>query len=317
MAKLFGLQRGATNKKQEKSEKTEFKSYQSFRLQKKINNDAPPLPSSFRLFGQAVGLIKRHIKIFAGVAAIYSLMYLVLVQGITALHGLPETKTLLEQTSTGALAFLGTGVTLFGELLGAPTSLNATANLYQVLVTLIATFALIWTLRQLYAQKPTRVRDGYYRGMYPFIPFLLVLLLVVVELMPMAMGAAVFTTVVNNGIAATGVEVALWGTGFFVLTLISLYLITSSLFALYIVCLPNMEPMQALRSARQLVQGRRWLIMRKVLFLPFAFLVLAAVLMIPILLLATPIVGWAFFIFMAAALAVAHSYMYGLYRSLI
>lgn len=319
MAKLFKKSAGDGQKpKQQKPAKTEFSSYQSFRLQRKITPDGPKLIGSFSLFKRCLQVLNNNAKLFLGVIGIYSLLYLVLVQGITAWNGLDQKKALLEQSAAVDPTGLAAGFALFTQLLGTSTTLSATASIYQVLVTLVASLALIWTLRQVYGKVPdVRVRDAYYQGMYPLIPFLIVLAVLVVQLLPMAIGGAVFTTVVRNGIAATGLEIALWGTGFFVLTLVSLYLIVSSLFALYIVSLPNMVPMQALRSASQLVQGRRWLVLRKILVLVFILFALAAVIMIPLILVVTPIVGWAFFVLTLAALAVAHSYMYGLYRLLI
>jgi hypothetical protein len=94
-------------------------------------------------------------------------------------------------------------------------------------------------------------------------------------------------------------------------------MITSSLFALYIVTLPNMQPMKALRTARQLVRHRRMLVMRKLLFLPFIMLIISAVVTVPVILYATPIAEWLFFALTMIALAVFHSYIYVLYRELI
>lgn len=296
--------------------KTEYKGYESFRLQKKI---APggALPNAFRLFGQAMLLLKNNAKLFLGMAAVYAALYVVLVQGVTALGGLSESKALLEQNLTGNFAGVQASLALFSQLLGSSGGATSTANSYQLLVTLVASLALIWTLRQVYAGQQVRVRDGYYRGMYPLIPFLLVLLVVALQLIPMAIGASLFTTAVNNGIAATPAEVALWAIGFFILAVISLYLITSSLFALYIVSLPDMAPLQALRSARELVRGRRWQVLRKILFLPLVLLVLSMVVLLPLIMFATALAGWVFFAVLALWLVVAHSYMYRLYRALL
>lgn len=312
MAKLF-KKSGSSQKAANKPVKTRFKNYQSFQLQKRITPEGGKLPGSLWLFGQALLLLKRNLKLFAGMAAVYSVLYLLLVQGVTALHGLDTAKETLNQSLSG----LATGAALFAQLLGRSAALSATANTYQILITIVASLALIWTFRQVYGGKLPRIRDGFYLGMYPLVPFLLVLLVVMLELLPFAIGTAVVTTVINNGIAATGVEIALWCTGFLVLAVLSLYFITSSIFGLYIACLPNMEPMQALRSARELIRGRRWLVMRKVLFLPFALLLLAAALFIPAILYLTSFVGWLSFFYFVTALTVGHSYMYRLYRSLI
>lgn len=316
MAKLFKKSKDSKKPSAEKPSKTEYTGYQSFQLQKRIKPEGG-VPGSFKLLGYALVFLKMNFKLFAGMAFLYGLLYLIFVQGLTALNGLDQTKASLEESISGSFAGLATGFTLFGELLGTSAALSGTANTYQFLITIIASLALIWAIRQVYTGELPRIRDGFYSGMYPLIPFLLVLLAIALQLVPLAFGGTIFTTVVNNGMATTGLEVALWGTGFFVLALVSFYLITSSIFALYIVSLPEMTPMQALRSARQLVRGRRWMVMRKIIFLPIALLVPAALIMVPIIMFALPITGWVFFVYLTVALAIAHSYMYRLYRALI
>lgn len=290
--------------------------YSSFRLEKSVKTEST-VPGSFRIFKDAIMLLKQHAKLFLCIAAIYGILYLLLVQGLTNLNGLEEARNRLEDSIAGGFVDLTAGVTLYVQLLGMPAMSGSAANFYQFVVTLLASLALIWTFRQVYAGHKVRARDGYYQGMYPLVPFLLILGLVAVQLIPFAIGGSVFALVVRNGIAATGIEIFLWGVGFFVLALISLYMIVSSVLALYIVTLPNMRPLQALRSAHELVQGRRWLLMRKMLFLPLTLIVLVGSIMVPLIMFITPIVGWMFFALMVISLAVGHSYMYRLYRSLL
>jgi hypothetical protein len=87
--------------------------------------------------------------------------------------------------------------------------------------------------------------------------------------------------------------------------------------ALYIVTLPDMTPMQALKAARALVRYRRWVVLRKVLFLPLALLLIGALIVIPFALYVTPVAPLVFFVLTIIALAVLHSYMYLLYRQLL
>jgi DNA-binding helix-hairpin-helix protein with protein kinase domain len=103
----------------------------------------------------------------------------------------------------------------------------------------------------------------------------------------------------------------------FLLVLLSLYMVSSSLFALYIVALPDMTPMRALRSARQLALHRRWTILRKILFLPFSLLLLSGLIMLPFIVLVPAIAAWVFLILSLFGWIVALTYMYLLYRELL
>jgi hypothetical protein len=153
--------------------------------------------------------------------------------------------------------------------------------------------------------------------MYPLVPFMLVLTVVGLQLVPMLIGSTLYVTVINGGIAVYAAEKILWGLLFIVLALLSLYMLASSLFALYIVTLPDMTPMKALRSARELVRYRRWTVLRKMLALPLILLLVAFVIMLPIIILAAPLARWVFFLLTMTALTAAHAYMYTLYRELL
>lgn len=290
--------------------------YKSFRLQKRIKPVVTKLPSAFRLFADSLKILGKNWKMFLGIVLVYGVLMVLFVRGLGGGANLNELKSALE--SSGNFGRLLTGTVLFAYLVG--TSGNASSDVagaYQLILTLMVSLALIWSLRQVYAGNRTRIRDGFYGGMYPLVPFILVLLVSALQLIPLAIGAFLFSTVQSGAIAATGIETLLWGVVFFLLAVVSLYMLASSLFALYIVCLPNMQPMMALRSAKQLVQGRRWTVLRKIIFLPFALLVLAALIMLPIVMLATPIAAWAFFAISMLGLPIIHSYMYGLYRAML
>ena len=94
-------------------------------------------------------------------------------------------------------------------------------------------------------------------------------------------------------------------------------MIMASLFALYIVTLPDMTPWKSLQSAKEIVHGRRGRVFLKLLFLPLALIVCAGVIMIPLSLLLTPIAPYVFFVLTIVAIGLVHSYMYAVYRELI
>ncbi len=290
--------------------------YQSFRLQKPIKGDK--LPSAPRLFANALTILGKHWKVFLGIVVVYGLLNALLVQGFKISGGLDESKTLLEQAFSGNLSHLRTGFTLFFYLVGSSgNTSNPTAGAYQFMLVIVVSLALIWTLRQVYAGQKVRVRDGFYNGMAPLIKWILVLLVIGLQLIPLTIGIMLYGAVVSNGIAVSALEQVVWALLTFLLTLLSLYMVSSSLFALYIVTLPDMTPLSALRSARQLVAHRRWAVMRKVFFLPIILLVLAGLIVVPFIMYATPIAALVFFALSMLLIPTAHSYIYTLYRSMV
>jgi hypothetical protein len=240
------------------------------------------------------------------------------VQGLSATSNLTANKSSLDSVSGSTANNVANGLSLYTYLIGATgTNIAPTAGAYQFLLALVITMAVIWALRQVYAKREVSLKDAFYYGMYPLVPFFLVLLVLLVHLLPFALGAALYGIISANGIATTFTEQSLFLLVFLSLSFVSLYLLCSSIFSLYIVTLPEMTPMGALRSARDLVAYRRWSIMRKVVFLPVVLLAAGAVVMVPIIMFATVLAPWVLGALVALLAVVAHTYMYTLYRALL
>lgn len=300
-----------------KSGKPRQGKYASFRLQKRITHPVA-LPNVWRLSRSAGSILWEHRALFAGITLVYGALNLVLAQGLAGNSDVSSLKDSLDKVLSGNAGGLPTSIGVFLLMLGsAGNTTSQTAGTYQFFLAVIVSLAVIWALRQVATGSRPRVRDAYYLGMYPLVPFVLLLAVVAVQLVPMILGSTLYVTVINNGIAVFAAEKILWGLLFIVLALLSLYMLSSSLFALYISTLPDMTPMKALRSARELVRYRRWTVMRKVLSLPVVLIIMAFVIMLPIIIVAPPLARWVFFLLTMAALPATHAYMYTLYRELL
>lgn len=289
--------------------------YRSFHLQKRLKTYRPAVASSFRILFRALKLLLGDWRLFGGIMLIYLLLELILVQGlslITSGSSLSGTKNLI----SGASNIAGTSASLFLLLVGNGTS-NSSSTAYQFILLLIISLVLIWTIRQRYLGAVVGIRDAFYQGMAPFTKFFLVLLMVGVDLIPGVVGVILYTAVSNNGIAATFVERMLWVVLVAVLVLVSCYYASATIFALYIVTLSEVTPVQALRMASRLVNGRRLAVMIKLLYIPIAIFIIMAILIVPFLLFAVKIAPVAFFVVTALMVAVLHAYLYGLYRELL
>jgi hypothetical protein len=291
--------------------------YKAFRLQKRIRHTVK-LPSVWRLTKQVAQTLWAHRRLFVGIILVYGLLNLVLVRGLASNTDIGSLKSQLSQVFTGHFGSLISGLSIFAVLVSsAGNGSSQTAGAYQLFLGLITSLAVIWALRQALSGTNVRIRDAYYRGMYPLIPFMLVLLVVILQLLPLVIGGGIYGIVLSSGIAVYTSEKLIFLLLFILLGLLSFYLITSSLFALYIVTLPDMTPIKALRTARQLVRHRRWTVLRKIICLPIILLIVAAIIMVPIIVVATALAQWIFFILTMFAVAAVHTYMYTLYRELL
>jgi hypothetical protein len=277
-----------------------------------------PLPKARQLLVRAALQLWHARKLFGGITLIYGVLNLLLVRGLSATSDLGNFKELVSSIFKGALGQVETAVTSFVYLISTSGGGSTpTSGTYQGLLLILVSLAFIWALRQTSSQRKPRIRDSFYSGMYPLVPFLLVLLTIGVQLIPLALGTYVYSVLVTNGIVIDGGEKLLAGLICAVPVWWSLRMITGSAFALYIVTLPDMTPLKALHSAKQLVYKRRLLIWRKFITLPVVLLLAAAALEIPLIFWLPPLAEWAFFIYSMIALAFMHGYMYNLYRSML
>ena len=91
----------------------------------------------------------------------------------------------------------------------------------------------------------------------------------------------------------------------------------STIYAIYIVTLPNIRPLQALKSSKKLIKGRRLLVLRKLLFLPLILVVGITVISIIVIAIIPQLAEFVFIALSTVSVLIAHSYLYNLYRELI
>lgn len=287
--------------------------YKSFRLNKSIKYTGRVLPSSWQLLRQSVRTLWLYKKTLGGILLVYGLLQIILVQGILA-SDISEVKEVIDESINGpgaTLAVLTYMVGSFGQ------TANAESSVYQSMLFVVCSLAFIWALRQLAADKTLRIRDAFYKGMYPLVPFILVLLVIGLQTIPALIGAWLYSTIIVNGIAVLLVEQLFWLAVFLLFLLASAYMICSSLFALYIVTLPDVAPMRALRSARELVRHRRLSIARKFLVLGVILFLVVAGIMVPVIMVVAALAPIAFYMLSVAIVGFLHTYVYTIYRELL
>lgn len=298
------------------SRKLKQPAYKPLRLNKRIKSPVV-LPSAWRIFKASLRHLYQHKRLFGGIVLVYLLLSLVLVRGFGLNGDLGTAKEAIQELINGTAGRLAASLTVFGMLLGSSSPTSDVASAYQAMILAIVSLALIWALRQTHAHERVTIKNAFYKSTYPLVPFILVLMILGLQLLPMILGNFVYSLTVPSGIAATIIEKIVWITLALGLSFISIYMICASVFALYIVTLPDMTPLKAVRSAKTLVRYRRWTIIRKVLFLPFILGLLIILVMLPIILVITPISEIVFLLLSAASIAMVHSYMYSLYRELL
>lgn len=298
--------------------------YQSFKLQQKIKaKKYKPLPSAWSLWKSSLAMFWKHKKTIGLFLFVYAVLYIIFVRGLSGGINLGELRDELKADSSAVTGILSS-VTIFGVLVSTSTSTTSeSASFYQGVLLVIGSLAFIWLLRQLSGDKPVRlrVRDAFYKGMQPLVPFILVLLVLALEFIPLSIGGFILNVVLANSLTGSGSELF----GIYVICLLlvvlSLYLISGSIAALYIVTLPGMEPIRAIRASHQVLRMHRWSVTRKFVMLVLFLLLAGMLIFIPLLLIIPSSLTWIneyiFFAGTISGFAVFHIYMYNLYKSLL
>src|SRR3990167_9316448 len=287
---------------------------------KKEAKERVPLPGSFRHTWRSFKVIKRFWKPLVGITGIYLILNIIFASGISNLStAVSDIKFNLEIGDAENLSPLGTALNGFGNLVAsAGTSGSSTGSVLQTFLIVIVSLVLIWALRHLLAGKKVRVKQAYYSAMSPLIPFLLVLVVIFIQLLPVLIGvplaSAILAAVFPSGGALASLTLIAVSVSFLGW---SLYMLSSSVFSIYIVTLPDMPPRRALKSAKNLVKFRRWTLMRRLIYLPIFILVVMGLIVVPLIIYATFLVAPVFFGLGVLSLLFIHVYLYTLYRELI
>ena len=208
--------------------------------------------------------------------------------------------------------------------------LTEAQQVYAIITGLLTWLTAVWLLRVIMAGGKPRLRDGLYSAGAPIISTFIVLLVLVVQLLPVAIATAGFGAAIASGlIDGGGVEAMLFWAAFTLLLMLSLYWITSTLLALVIVTLPGTYPFKAIKAAGDLVVGRRIRILLRLLWMALIMAIILLVVMVPIILFdawlkgIVPAISWVpivpVLLVVVSSLAIVwiSSYVYVLYRKVV
>ena len=284
---------------------------------KKYREPLAKLPSAWKFFKQSIKHIWQHKKLFAGIVLVYLLLVMLLVKGLKFTSDIGLAKASFEGLFEGKAGPALNSLTVFGYLLTTSSPENQGAAVYQFNIVILLTLVIIWALRQTYANQKVTLKDAFYKSAYPIVQFVLVLLIIALQCLPFALGSFVFGSTVSSGVSSGFLQTSFWVLLSFSLVFWTVYMLSSSLFAMYIVTQPNRKPVQAIRSALNIVQYRRWAILRKMLFFPFMSMLLIGTVTLLVITFASTFTEPVFVLLSCFSLVLFHSYLYAIYRELL
>lgn len=225
-------------------------------------------------------------KIFLGLALLYALLILAF-GGVTGQEVYNEIAKLVKESSTevfeGSWGKVGQAGLLLVSAFTGGRSVEPEQQVYLAAIFLLAWLATVWLLREIMAKRKPKLRDGLYNSGAPIVSTFLVAFVGLLQLIPVGIMAIVYTGLSASGMIAGGFASMLFYITAGLVVLLCLYWLTSTFIGMVVVTLPGMYPIQALRTAGDLVVGRRMRIVFRLLWCTLILLVLWAVVMIPII----------------------------------
>jgi hypothetical protein len=241
----------------------------------------------------------------------YLILYVVFVLGfniaLLSIDSVSSESSRLNQSIEATILSIGSN-------LGASEQSDA-ASLVQFLLFMVSSLAFVWTLRRLQGLKKFKIREAYYSGNANIIPAVITSFLLLLLLIPAAIGTFIFSTVLYA--ANTSIQLLVGGLISSSLVVLSVYLFVVFWPAFYISTLPNSWPVQSLKDAKKITKHHRLSLLRKLLFIGFILFLLWAVIMILIGLIQPVISPYISFLIGFIFFAFSHTYLYLLYKELL
>lgn len=275
------------------------RSHRSFRLTKHRDYVRKlQLPGYVSFSFYVASVLGKHKKTFT----LLVLFYLI----IAAVFGILSSQDTYNQLS-GVFDEVGSQLDLgfAGSLLQAGvisitvftgnSSISDVQRVYAAILLLLVWLSTVWLLREFQAGRRPNMRDGLYNSSAPIVSTALVSLWIIVQLIPIAVVAVIYSSLVSYGMLDNGFAVFLASMVAVVAVSMSAYWMTSTFMALVIVTIPGMYPMRAMRLASDLVLGRRLRILLRLLWLVVLIFVTWLLIMVPMVLIEswlTSMIDW-------------------------
>ena len=158
------------------------------------------------------------------------------------------------------------------------------ALVFVVLLILVIWLVTIFLLRHILAGHKIKLRDALYNAMTPLISTLLVFAVVIVQCVPIFVLIIAYSAAVQTEFLATPFYALMFFVFALLMLLLSGYLLSSSIIAFLAVSAPGLYPMQALRTASELMMGRRMRFIIRIIALALVLAVVWVIIMMPLIL---------------------------------
>lgn len=254
------------------------------------------IPGYWSFTAHVFRTLRANRKIFGLLAVFYGLTTAAFV-GLASQETYAQLSVLLDESSSKLFVDGWGTVGQAGLLLSAGLSggfnpqLSEAQQVYVVIIVLLTWLTTVWLLRAILTGKRPKLRDGLYNGGAPIVASAGVVIVLLIQLIPAALGIIAFNSAVSTDLFASGFIAMVVSLVVVLLFIVSLFWATSTFFAMVIVTLPGMYPLQAVRAAGDIVTGRRIRLLLRIIWLQVLNLVFCALIILPVVLIDRALAG--------------------------
>lgn len=157
------------------------------------------------------------------------------------------------------------------------------ATIFTVLIFLVIWLVTVFLLRHILAGHTVKLRDGLYNAMTPLLSTLVVFIVAVIQCVPIFILVIVYSAAIQTDFLSTPFYALVFFIFAVLMILLSAYLLSSTLMALVAVTAPGLYPMQALRTASDLMMGRRIKFIIRIIALIIMLAIVWVLVMMPLI----------------------------------
>ncbi len=258
------------------------------------------------------------------------LILIVIAMGSVQFTNMGVVNELIDATNEEAggslLAPAGRAFVIAGSALGGALSTNLTdiQYLFVFMVGFFVVITVVWLLRQRLAGNKVNVRDGLYSSGAPVLALYVLIVIGILQMIPLALMVLVYAAAVGGGILSGGIDTAMFSIALFLVLVLTLYFMTTTLFAIFIATLPGTYPIVAYRTARKIVAGQRARLLFRLIWLAVIVVAMWFMVLVPIVIITNSLNGQNSIVIplavqtmLGAGLIYAAAYAYLLYRRMI
>lgn len=248
--------------------------------------------------------------------------------GALQVDNISSVNTVIDSASSGSNVLgpvVRAAVTVGSSIGGAlNNNLSDVQYIYSSALVIIGLLTVVWLLRHQLAGKKVQARDGLYNAAAPLTAEYVLVVVGIAQLIPAALATLIYVSATTSGILDGGIETAMFSLALFFVIVLTLYFMTTTLFAMFIATIPGTYPMKAYKAARHIVAGQRLRLLLRLLWMMVIVVVMAFIVLMPVVIIVNSFGGgnsWiipiAYQLTVITGIVYATAYGYLLYRRMI